>query len=231
MESSQLMNDIKLESRTSLYYNKFKYKCSFYLWGSHTLIFYKNFKSFLSACKNYKGNSLRKYSKKELEFLVANNSSNLQLFLTLYKERKENNCFIRCGNGGNITIFSNELSYLKSIQDILKIKDFNFYEVEKTTNGIKTFIREPKHNYRLYLRTCKITKQQKFELLETITKNKDLYPSVAFRQWLTQPNYMNWYGTYLTSNYFIDYDNESTLSLFGIFHGNLISKTFKLEQK
>lgn len=231
MESSQLVNNIKLESRTSLYYNKFKYKCSFYLWGSHKLlIYYKNFDNFLLACKNYKGNSFRKYSKTELKLLVENNSSNLKLLLDIYKERKENDCILRCENG-NVTIFSNELSYLKSIHDILKINDFNFYEVEKTTNGIKTFAREPKHNYRLYLRTCKITSKQKIELLETIVKNKDLYPSSALKQWLIQPNYINWYGTYLTSNYFIDYDNESTLSLFGIFHGYLISKTFKLEQK
>ena len=59
-----------------------------------------------------------------------------------------------------------------------------------------------------------------------------IVPSNAFKLWLNPiQNKWLWNTNYLSSHYYLDFDQESTDTLFSLMFGNLIGKRYKLEKQ
>jgi hypothetical protein len=133
-----------------------------------------------------------------------------------------------------VAIFSNDLSLLKSVEQIDPSLSYDYTEVQKSDYaGVKHFVNEPKHKYRIYLKGKRLTDNFPKELKELLDRMEGLYPSNALTQWLSDAHYRvgHWQYRYANPGHFIDYDDESTLSYLMLLYGEIFGKRYKLEKR
>jgi hypothetical protein len=134
--------------------------------------------------------------------------------------------------GNSVSVFSNDLTLLESLKTLGKEIDIQYTEVKNvlTYVGTKTFVREPKHKFRIHLKAVKVDTSVLDNLRDMITNNTSLYPSKGFEHWLSiMPR--TWRHKYTNAAHFIDYDDESMLTYLLIVHGNIFGKKYKLEKR
>ena len=152
-----------------------------------------------------------------------------------WKKKKIYGSEFICRSGGHtITVYANDLDILKSVESHVNDTDFVYYSAELTIPiGVKYFKNEPKHKFRVYLKSRNITKEKKEEIARIITRyqgSNTFSPCRALNDWLFLNN-NKWNMLLTQASYFFDYDEESTLTLLAFLLGDLLSKNYKLEKQ
>jgi hypothetical protein len=152
-------------------------------------------------------------------------------------EKNNRTCNIRV-EGNVASVFSNDLDLLKTLESIGCVVDYT--EVDSTIPiGIKYFVKEPTFKYRFYLKSKRVEDDFVQKLNEFVNRYKDsdskIVPSNALASWLQPINrirsWSSWKYRYCSSSYFLDYNEESMLSLFMLYFDNIVSKRYKLEKR
>jgi len=222
-----------LDYRPSLYYNKYRYRARFYCTGITLAWFNRTRQEILDKINS------RRYR----NFTNANPDHIISFYNWKEQSKKDKSATIRI-EGDTASIFSNDLTLLKTLENIGCKVDFT--EVNNNIEkGVKYFVNEPKYKNRIYLRSKKASPELKTKLYNFIERYKDtttkIIPSNALRIWLLpedkKPTKITntWFYTYkqsrLSSNFFINFDDESVMTLFGIMFPGLIAKNYKLEKR
>ena len=219
--------------RDSDYYGKYKYRVRFSIEGVRYAMYEKNFDGLM---KRY--NLLSGWKKiKDLDRpIVTENLEALGKFIDFRNMLKETNTGLVRIESSKISIFSNDLALLKTSETIKEDIFYDYTEVQ-TNNfvGIKSFVKDPKHKYRVYLKSKLIQEIFVTQLDDLLKRSKELYPSPSLKYWLqgynnTAPSW-SWRYRYTNCNHFIDYDDESTLSYLALMHGEFLGKRYKLEKR
>lgn len=216
-----------LDNRNGLYYNKYRYRARVYCTGITVTWF----------CKD----------PADVPSKMAKNSrwvnANQQVIINFINwknnnDKKINPHTIRV-EGSIASIFSNDLDFLKTLDNLGCEVDYT--EVNDCVpEGVKYFAGDPKHKFRMYLKSKRVSEEFTTQLSNFIERYKGtatiINPSPALRAWLTaantnQPSWMSWRNRYSSSHYFIDYDEESVITLFSLVFNNMISRKFKLEKQ
>lgn len=165
---------------------------------------------------------------------IRNNLPLIQSFIDLRKKyNKEKDITIRT-ESNTAAIFHNDLNFLKSFEPLFPGAEFDYSQVITSgLVGVKTFKRDPKHNYRVYFRSRRIPEEFKKDLREVLERNESsMTLSYALKKWIQADNTRSWWvDTYMSSNYFIDYDEESILSYLSLMYGDYLGKRYKLEKR
>jgi len=133
-----------------------------------------------------------------------------------------------------VAVFSNDLQLLKSVEAIDPSLKYDYTEAQKSDYaGIKHFVHEPKHKYRIYLKGKRLTDEFPKELKELLDRMEGLHPSGALMEWLKDAHHRvgHWSYRYGNPSHFIDYDDESTLSYLMLLYGGIFGKRYKLEKR
>lgn len=220
------------EYRESEYYNKYKYKLSFKLFGMRYMYRIADEKSFDAKIKINAG--YWAVPARDVPAIVNNKYALLKIVFWASENTGRKKSATLRSESDNVSVFSNDLLDLQTLaKELLMIKpDLSVYYTEAKTStyvGVKYFVKEPKHKYRVYLRSKRVEKTQVAELREFLRKTKSLHPSNSTKKWVRQDK-NSWMYNYCSSAYSIDYDDESTLSYLMLVHGDLIGKRFKLEK-
>jgi hypothetical protein len=141
--------------------------------------------------------------------------------------------------GNTAGIFSNDLDLLKTLEKIQKDCVLDYTEVDQAIpQGTKYYVEQPPHNYRVYLKSKAVDNKTKENLIKFIDRYKGtdtvIVPSGALNLWLhptKNSQVWRWNMNYMSSHYFIDFDDDSTNSLFSLMFGELIYRRFKLEKR
>ena len=221
------------EYRDGNYYNKYEFRmrikipCVKYTWWC----------SGPDELDNKINGKVEKYSairKNDLPTVLAHQTA-LKLVIKYQQDRKKTKDLGIRVEGEVVAFFSCDLSKL---QDIAKEFGPNYtpdYTQVQTSQyaGIKHFVNEPKHKYRIYLRSKRVEDNFLEEFKKTIARLKDLHPSVALQQWLNRDakRWGIWHFRWTSSAHFIDYDDESMLSYLALMHGDVLGKKYKLEKR
>lgn len=221
-----------VDYRDSLYYNKYEFRmrvkipCVKYTW-------YCKKPEDLDTKLQGKFNNWGNVRKEDVN-VVRDNLTALKALVTLQKEKKKRNIGIRI-ESNTVAVFSDDLNSLKSLESILGITySYDYTQVETNPYaGVKYFVNDPAHKYRVYLKSKKVSDTFHIELRDTIQRVKSLYPSGALKRWLSNDGkrYGIWYFRWTSSAHFIDYDDESTLSYIALMHGDVLGKKYKLEKR
>ena len=218
-----------IDQRAALYYNKFKYRARF------------NCRGITLAWFNYTEDEILDKIKKYPNRFAGANSKHILDFYTWKVVTKKNKTATVRIEGEVASVFSNDLDLLKTLENIGCHVDYT--EVDDTViSGVKYFVREPKYKFRIYLRSKRVNDEFRNKLQNFIKRyeNTDtvIVPSGSLAHWLKDDsNYVrgswsyHWNKCYTSSNYFIDYNDESTLTLFSLMFSGMISKTYKLEKR
>ena len=219
--------------RDSDYYGKYKYRVRFSIEGVRYAMYEKNFDGLM---KRY--NLLSGWKKiKDIDRpVVTENLEALEKFIDFRNMLKENNTGLVRIEGNKISIFSNDLALLNTSESI---KNGIFYDyTEAQTNnfvGVKSFVNEPIHKYRVYLKSKMINNSFVTQLDDLLKRSPDLYPSPSLKYWLQGYNSnapsWSWRYRFTNCNHFIDYDEETLLSYLALMHGEFLGKRYKLEKR
>lgn len=220
--------------RDSQYYNKYEYRARFNLRGIRYTWYVKNHAELDHKINNSKGYyGIRKEDKE----IVNDNLSALKAFITWRNDRKTDKLAMIRIEGNTIAAFSNDLNLLKTLENIDSKVVVDYTQVQcNAFIGVKSFVAEPKHNYRVYLKSKRVTTEFAKDLHELLSRSKDLYPSDALRYWLvnsqnySHPSY-SWRYRWSSASHFIDYDDVSTISYLLLIHGDMMGKRYKLEKR
>jgi len=219
--------------RDSDYYNKYIYRVRFKMPSIRYII---NETSVDGLMKRYNATSGWRVIKDTDRPEVTADLEALKQLIELRRSFKKDGSAIIRLEWHTASIFSNDLSLLKSIENIKPELDYDYTQVQ-TNNfvGVKSFAKEPKHKFRVYLKS-KIVKGGLVEQLDELLKRTpSLYPCNSLKYWLLgavlTKNQYSWRYRFTSPIHFIDYDDESTLSYLALMHGEYLGKRYKLEKR
>jgi hypothetical protein len=214
------------------YYGKYVYRvrvklpCVRYTWSVKTP---EELDDKLKSKKNTYG-SVRKHDR----IAFTDNLPALKEFVTYRNKLKESKLGMIRIESDTVAIFSNDLALLKEIEQIDPSLSYDYTECQKSDYaGIKQFVNEPKHKFRIYLKSKRISDTFPTELRELLERMTTLHPSNSLDIWLKDAHQSrgHWKYRYSSPSHFIDYDDESTLSYLMLLHGGIFGKRYKLEKR
>lgn len=221
------------EYRDNLYYNKYEYRIRIEIPGSRYTYWCKKpedlDKKLISKTNGWSG------IRKEDVPIVTAHLPQLKELISIATERKASGKYTIRMESNTVAVFSSDLTILQDIEKRIGLGYTIDYTKAQTGSftGTKYFVNDPKHKYRVYLKTKRVENNFHTEFADMIAKNKSLYPSPALRRWLGPDSKRRgmWYLKFSSSSYFIDYDDESTLSYLALMHGEILGKKYKLEKR
>lgn len=144
--------------------------------------------------------------------------------------------------GNTASVFSNDLSLLKELDSIGHNVDYT--EVNNDIpSGTKYFKNEPEYKRRIYLKSKRVKDDFREKLGEFVQRYRDtdnkMVPSPSLHQWLrmtkdtSQPSWYNnnWRLQYCSSHYFLDFNEDSSETLFSLMFPGWTNRRFKLEKQ
>ena len=227
MESLKLQTDI----RNALYFGKYSYR---------------------ARCKVY-GASYTYYTKSLEEFTIkmakraANPPSHIEVVLSDWRTKIDQIDYDQIGRyfawredapadrymariqGNMISFFSDDLELLKTLDMLDPHIEISIAEI--IGKDVLYFKKEPKYKYRTYFRGKRVPdsfREDVKSFVERYNKSANICPALKR---LVNENFgrNRWYN-YLHSSYYVDYNDESTLTLLHMFFGAMLAKTYTLEK-
>jgi hypothetical protein len=120
-------------------------------------------------------------------------------------------------------IYTNDTKLIKQVSelDFLIFKTYTEAKVDRPKNTIK--LKDPKHRYRSYLKSVKLTDEEKMHLCNFFANQQGhARISIALVKWMGE----RWHRT--QDYFFIDHDDESWLVMLALVKPNMIRKTVEL---
>ena len=234
----KLINDVPgidyYEYRDNDYYNRYEYRARFklkgirYTWYTKTA---EDFQKKVVSGQSYYG------IRPEDRTIVNENLATILDFITWRNQRKKDKLAMIRIEGDVVAAFSSDLALLNTLQNLNTSLEIDYTQVQRSAFiGVKYFVNQPKHKYRVYLKSKKVENEFAKDLHELFKRTKGLYPSIALKYWAKDSAGSNsiqrsWRFRYSSASHFIDYDDESTQSYIALMHGNMLGKRYKLEKR
>ena len=219
------------EYRDELYYSQYQYRCRITIPHFRRAQYYSPDEFEQMVLGNSKKFIRLKQDERDT---LAQHLPSIKKVLQYRIDSKKNKASKVRGEYDTISIFSNDLQSLHDNFDNLTDACVDFTEVITTGySGVKTFANEPKHKYRIYFKSKRIPEDFKDGLKKILTTNTQLRPSPALKMWLDQKEDSQWYWNfrYMSSSYFIDYNDESYLSYLALMYDGMLGRKYKLEKR
>ncbi len=220
MASSKLnMNQV---DRERLYFNKYIYRGIFktkHLYWAHsasTIGDYENIiKDVIFEDRSWRG----KVKLEDIDFLEVEK-------IIQFKNLHSSDCTYR-HEGDKLAVFTNDISIL---QEMLTIQpDTELTELLLSPAGVKYFKKDPPSKYRVYLKSKRITADDRDSLLTFLDRTDIVEGCDGLRRNLVSTS--NYRNSWVHTGQFIGYNEESTLTYFSIMFPEIVGKSYKLEKK
>lgn len=105
---------------------------------------------------------------------------------------------------------------------------FRAIDVPKT-DRTKIYLVDPRHQYRIYLKWGKTSDEQRDDLINFIN-SYNITCSDSFQYWV-RGQLSHHYSHYLWDNYFIEFDDETIITLMSLKFDNLVRKICSIEKR
>jgi len=215
---------LKQEDRNKLYFNKYKYRASFELIGARFTYYCETYDECLRRIYRFKESPWNSYDK---DFTI--DYEKLRNYIGWRLIHKDS-LIIRT-EYEKVSIFSNDIELLKSIKKI--DKDTVYTEAIVIAPEVLFFENKPEHNYRIYLKGVKLDNNSSDSICSFV-KTYQNSPNIRISPALVNAveNNRIHVKRWIHNSYFIDYSNESSLSLIKLLLDDLVSpKVYKLDSK
>lgn len=235
MASLKLVNSGNIhyhEFRDRLYYNNFKYKAKIelpgikFLYHSDTIVSWKYkiqnlSRSNLYFLSRYFGNN----DETTLISKILENEDSIKKYIEYYKKYRKELTFRQ--EGHSVSVFSNNLSDFDELIALDKNSTVLIFEAKVTLfAGVKFFVSKPKYKYRLYLKNKNLPQEERGRLISFLLSRNYIQISPSFYNWI----YNKSVRYYITSNFYVDYNDESFGTLFALTFSDITGSHYKLEQ-
>lgn len=238
MGSSKSTLNLKTEIREKLYYNKYSYRAKFHCLGLHLLQYAgPNVNSVVQTLNSPRYKDYKPYKDKILDFHE----------FYFKNHHQTNNVMVRY-DYNSAGVFSNNLELLQTLESIGCPVEYTL-AIDSIPKGIKYFVKEPKHKYRLYFKSKRVSDGFAEKLKEWVERYENtstvITPCSALKYWYTPKEaktsivstmfpsvvHNTWRSSYTFENFFIDYNDESVLTLFRLMFDGIAGKQYTLLKK
>lgn len=213
-----------------LYFGKFNYRARVHMIGAYLCSYATKKEDFQ---KRIKINKKTMAGAKVDELVLFADWKNTQ------KKEKKSDITFRI-EGQSASVFSNNLEFLRELESLGFNVDFTAIE-DVVPVGIKYFVNEPKFKYRIYLKSKRVSEDFPKKLKNMFDRYKGtgtkISPSPSLNDWLTERGtpslggYLSWKRSYCSSHYFIEYNDESFITIFALTFTGIISRKYTLEKR
>ena len=133
------------------------------------------------------------------------------------------------------------------VEEVLNISEIQYpvVEVIPSPSGTKWFVKNPPAKFRTYLTNKKMSVSFADEMIDFLKRTPAIRPCTTLRRYLdycnpnTPPKHsifkftrpVPYHVVYLSSSYYLDYNDEASLLMMHLVFGEAIGKTFKLEKR
>lgn len=237
MASLKLVNSGNIhyyEFRDSLYYNNFKYKAKIELPGIKFLYHSDTISSWKYKIQNLSRSNLyflsRYFGNNDETTLISKileNEEAITKYIAYYKKYNKELTFRQ--EGHSVSIFSNNLSDFDDLLILgVNLKVLIFEAKVTLFSGVKLFVNKPKYKFRVYLKNKMITEEEKNNLVSFVKTKNYIKTGPSFSDWIYSTKNMRRF--YISSNFYIDYNDEVLGTLIGLTFSDLLGKHYRLEQ-
>lgn len=215
---------LKSEDKQNLYYNKYKYKATVRSPNLNLIQWCSTFEDFMKKLGDSGASRFQYRRAKDMTWTELHKTESIINFRNRIKKRFD---VTTRQEHDTLGFYSNDLDLLKEIWAFSP--DSTITEVNVMPAGVLTFAREPKHQYRVYLKGDKISLEMRDDLTVYLHRTNDAHPCNALKCWLIR----DYRHPYLYSNekHFIDYDEPAVLTMLHLICPKLVGKSYKLERK
>lgn len=228
MESFKL----KIEQRNKLYYNKFEYKAVCRILGAAFTYYVHDLETFVSRLEKLK-TSRNRYGVRTIDddwksYIEEVDIDQISRFLAWRSLVKKEKCLYRI-SGDSVSFFSNSLDLLKTLESI--DPNVTFSQAIQLDPDIMYFRNEPKHKFRTFFKGKRAPEDFFKNILDFQANYKSL--NVCKSLLLLAENRKSTFSryAYLHGSYFVDYDEESMLSILHMFFPTMVAKTYRLAKR
>jgi hypothetical protein len=227
-----MLNNIKIEVKNKLYFNKFKYKAMCTIQGAAYTYYTPDLHTFIIRMEKFKDNKLR-YGIRVIEddwkeYWDEVNLDQVSQFLTWRNTVSKDKCMLRI-QGDTVSFFSNDISLLDTLKSI--DKNVSYFEAEVYKADTIYFSKNPKFKYRTFFKG----KRCPDDFFSNIIEFCNRYPKANVSRGLQalahnrRKNYTRF--IYLHSSYYVDYNDESMISILHMLFPNMVGKTYSLAKR
>lgn len=218
------------ETRQILYYNKYQFRA-------------KIINSELASTRNIA--TIEEFRKRKQHYatygigvikprvLSISELESIDKYLTWVNKNSESVTIRTQGNG--VSVFSNDLSLLKTLTTIYPSTEFSQVDLIATpTSGVKYFVNQPKYQHRVMIKNIKIKTETLSDIQSFLTRYDDtvMRPSKSFLKWLNRVNKWTLSAQfYIYGSFYIDYNDPSILTLMHLSISDIFGKSYKLEKR
>lgn len=228
MASSKL----KLEKRSKLFFNKFKYKASLHITGAAYTYYTNDIDMFIERMEKLRDNNTKRFGVRYIddswkEFWEEVNIDKISKFITWRNIVNKEKCMYRI-QGDYVSFFSNDLDLLetlKSIDSKLTLVEVQTFDVPDTM----FFKKEPKFKRRTYFRSKRMPK----DFSDNVRSLQSMYPGLNFSKAIfTSLFHNNWHPfRYMHGSYFVEYNDEQMLTILSMWFPDMLGKTYTLAKE
>lgn len=227
-----MLNNIKIEVKNKLYFNKFKYKAMCTIQGAAYTYYTPDLETFIIRMEKFKDNKLR-YGIRVIEddwkeYWDEVNLDQVSQFLTWRNTVSKDKCMLRI-QGDTVSFFSNDISLLDTLKSI--DKNVSYFEAEVYKADTIFFSKNPKFKYRTFFKGKRCPDDFFSNIIEFCSR----YPKANVSRGLQalahnrRKNYTRF--IYLHSSYYVDYNDESMISILHMLFPNMVGKTYSLAKR
>jgi len=221
------MESLPLVNRDRMFYGKYMYRAIFELPCAYFLWRYNPRTSMTISEDQLKKQHFRINDKT----MIINSLPLFNIIHNYTVDNKKSKELTRRIEGKKVSFYSNDLDLLKELETLLPDLDIKYdvASVDKVS-GIKYFSRQPKHQYRTYFKSKRISIDEAQDLQRTLNANTEFDLSHGLKKWLTTPLH-DWRKQYVYGNFHVNYNTDSLTSYIAIKHSNILGDHYKLEKR
>lgn len=227
---------LKVEERSTLYYSKYKYRVAI----SHPFLYLAYWCNSIKKLREQIADNAMLHELNKVKYLnevkyrlgefvhpTEAEYNKLGKILAFRKKFNKEPDTVTRHERDSISFFCNDITLFDGVRKINS--DATITEVKLLPAGVKYFTKEPKFNYRLYLKSKKVDLELREELLDYVSRTPDLYCNFLLENWLRSSG--GYKHIWMRDNCTIDYNNESVLTMMHLLFPTITGKSFKLEKR
>lgn len=222
---------LQTELRNALYFGKYLYRARCKVHGAAFTYYTKNIDEFKAkmAKRTNKPPSRIEVIYDDWRFKVEEIDYDQIAKYFDWRNSAPKDQYIARIQGNMISFFSDDLELLKTLVSIDPEPEYS--EANIIGQNVLYFKNEPKYKYRTFFRGKRVPENFKEDVLSFIERYENTAKVCpALQRLVNDTGRKHWYN-YLHSSYYVDYNDESTLTLLHMFFASMLAKTYTLQKE
>jgi hypothetical protein len=224
--------NITQTNRNKLFYNKFCYRVVLKYPGVRFVSNTRDLVHFKQKINNARKNNSTAWYKLPVPKLTELNLDLCEKLIGFYSNYSCNKEVTFLHDHLSLSVYTSNIDILKELYQI--DNNIEITQALPAPPAVMYFAKDPKFAYRVYLKGIRVTESLVSDLRDFSKRyeySHDIQVCSALKDYVNSNRWGVRYYNYLTNNYFINYNDPSTLTLMHLLFNECLGKNYKLEKR